>query len=414
MNNSASKYQSQSIIGAVTIKHGKQKQQKKRIKKKQKNNTRVYNMTIRRMINMGQRRQRAAVAAAAERDHNDAKDELGSTSSPSIHTKNKVPAWKLREQMKQREDSNSNSNNSTIQTIIEEESEEISSDEDINLTSPKKDSDDPVNNDNNNNNDNDNNNSSNKNNTDLTSRKRSIVDRNKKRIGNSSKSSNSSSSRSSRRSNKSDSNGSSSKTNRSSTNHERKTMTTTNNDNNNNNDSNNNGRKQIEQQRGIHWNPKVEKKRHIMLRDMTDEERDNVWYGGNDTKIILAMAKVTVKMMMKGEVCDDIDYCSRGLEGKTLQGSMKRSKTKSVCRRAVLTEQEIQRMDGVIDPEQLAKSSFKYTKANNDKARDYAIQNEHDITAYLNDVRILLNIHYNNKNNNHLLQSYRTENQQQQ
>ena len=414
MNNSASRYQSQSII-AVTIKHGKQKQQKKRIKKKQKNNTRVYNMTIRRMINMGQRRQRAAVAAAAERDHNDAKDELGSTSSPSIHTKNKVPAWKLREQIKQREDSNSNSNsnNSTIQTIIEEESEEISSDEDINLTSPKKDSDDPVNNDNNNNNNNDNNNSSNKNNTDLTSRKRSIVDRNKKRIGNSSKSSNSSSS-SSRRSNKSDSNGSSSKTNRSSTNHERKTTTNNENNNNNNDNSNNNGRKQTEQQRGLHWNPKVEKKRHIMLRDMTDEERDNVWYGGNDTKIILAMAKVTVKMMMKGEVCDDIDYCSRGLEGKTLQGSMKRSKTKSVCRRAVLTEQEIQRMDGVIDPEQLAKSSFKYTKANNDKARDYAIQNEHDITAYLNDVRILLNIHYNNKNNNHLLQSYRTENQQQQ
>jgi hypothetical protein len=307
---------------------------------------------------MGQRRQRAA--AAAERDHYDA---------------------------------NAKEDNNNIQTIIEEEGEE--SEEDINLTSPKKDNDD-VNNGNNNS----------FNNTDLTSRKKSIIGRNKKRISNSSKSSNSSSSSSSssRRSNKSDSNGSSSKTDRS-INHERKTTTT----NSNSNSNSNNRRKQVEQ-RGIHWNPKVEKKRHIMLRDMTDEERDSVWYGCNDTKIILAMAKVTVKMMMKGEVCDDIDYCSRGLEGKTLLGSKKRSKNKSVCRRAVLTEQEIQRMDGVMDPERLATSSFKYTKAVNDKARDYAIQNEHDITAYLNDVRILLNIHY--IKNNHL--QYRTENQQQQ
>jgi hypothetical protein len=322
-------------------------------------------MPIRRMINMGQRRQRAAVAAT-ERDHNH----------------------------------NDAAREDKIQTIIEEgeESEKYTTI----LTSPKKltspkSNDDEVNNDNNNV----------FNNTDLTPRKRDILDRNKKRIKNSNKSS---TSNSSRRSKKSDSNGSSSKTNRSGTNHERKkkttrttTRTTTNN--NTTKNSNNNNRRKQGEQREIHWNPKVEKKRHIMLRDMTDEERDSVWYGGNDTKIILGMAKVTVRMMMKGEVCDDIDYCSRGLEGKTVIGSKKRSKNKSVVRRAVLTEQEIQRMDGVIDPEQLAKSSYKYTKAVNDTARDYAIQNEQDIIGYLNDVRKLLNIHSNK--NSHL--QYRTE-----
>jgi hypothetical protein len=310
---------------------------------------------------MGQRRQRAAVAAT-ERDHNH----------------------------------NDAAREDKIQTIIEEgeESEKYTTI----LTSPKKltspkSNDDEVNNDNNNV----------FNNTDLTPRKRDILDRNKKRIKNSNKSS---TSNSSRRSKKSDSNGSSSKTNRSGTNHERKkktTRTTTNN--NTTENSNNNNRRKQGEQREIHWNPKVEKKRHIMLRDMTDEERDSVWYGGNDTKIILGMAKVTVRMMMKGEVCDDIDYCSRGLEGKTVIGSKKRSKNKSVVRRAVLTEQEIQRMDGVIDPEQLAKSSYKYTKAVNDTARDYAIQNEQDIIGYLNDVRKLLNIHSNK--NSHL--QYRTE-----
>jgi len=44
-------------------------------------------------------------------------DELGSTSSPSIHTKSGVPAWRLREQMKQRDhnfnDKSTHSNSST-------------------------------------------------------------------------------------------------------------------------------------------------------------------------------------------------------------------------------------------------------------------------------------------------------------
>jgi hypothetical protein len=66
----------------------------------------------------------------------------------------------------------------------------------------------------------------------------------------------------------------------------------------------------------VHWNHKVEKKRHYRTQDLRPEEREAIWYTEADTKIILAMAKVTVKMMMKGEVCDDVDYCSRGLEGE--------------------------------------------------------------------------------------------------
>jgi len=69
--------------------------------------------------------------------------------------------------------------------------------------------------------------------------------------------------------------------------------------------------------RRLHWNHKVEKKRHYRTQDLRPEEREAIWYTEADTKIILAMAKVTVKMMMKGEVCDDVDYCSRGLEGKS-------------------------------------------------------------------------------------------------
>lgn len=138
--------------------------------------------------------------------------------------------------------------------------------------------------------------------------------------------------------------------------------------------------------KSVHWNPKVAKKRHIQVKDMKAEERQNVWYNTDDTKIILAMAKVTVKMMMKGEQCDDIDYCSRGLEGKTLNGSRKRNKYKQLARSAVLMEQEIQRMDGVNKPEELARVSCKHTEILVAKARVKAIQDERDAKEFLLDV----------------------------
>ena len=140
--------------------------------------------------------------------------------------------------------------------------------------------------------------------------------------------------------------------------------------------------------KAVHWNPKVGKKRHIQLQDMRDYERESVWYNEDDSRIILAMARVTVKMMMKGEACDDIDYCSRGLEGKTLSGSKKRSKNKNLVRAAVLTEQEIQRMDGVHDPEELANVSVKCSVTICTVARDKGIQDEQAIQDYLDDVRI--------------------------
>lgn len=210
-------------------------------------------------------------------------------------------------------------------------------------------------------------------NNDVRPRKGNVIDRKNRGISNGSRSNKS---RSSSSSNKNNNNNSSSKTNRDS-NHRRKNARSS------NRNASNNRRKTR-----VHWNPKVEKKRHVMLNDLTIEERDSVWYNENDTKIILAMAKITVKMMMKNELCDDIDYCSRGLEGKTLIGSKKRNRKKSIVRKAVLTEQEVQRMDRVMIPEKLANASMKYTK-DVTEARDYANQDEQDIMEYLNDMRII-------------------------
>lgn len=139
----------------------------------------------------------------------------------------------------------------------------------------------------------------------------------------------------------------------------------------------------------VHWNTRVSKRRHIQLKDMTAEEKYSVWYSSQDSKLILAMAKVTVKMMMRGEPCDDdTDYCSRGLEGKTREGSKKRNKSKVMVNTAVLMEQEIQRMDKKDDPETIAKASFNCSEVLCRRARLQGTQDERDVGDFLDDVRI--------------------------
>lgn len=137
----------------------------------------------------------------------------------------------------------------------------------------------------------------------------------------------------------------------------------------------------------LHWNRKVEKKRHYRIQDLTQEEVESIWYQEYDTKIILAMAKVTVKMMMKGEPCDDDDYCSRGLEGKTPTGSKRRQKNKMKVRKALLEEQDIQREEGVNDPEYLGQVSRKYSEDIVQQAHSQGLRDEQEAMAYLSDIR---------------------------
>jgi len=140
------------------------------------------------------------------------------------------------------------------------------------------------------------------------------------------------------------------------------------------------------EKRNVHWYHKVQKKRHIRIQDMDEEERISVWYTEADSKLILAMAKVTVKMIMKDEPCDDVDYCSRGLEGKTPAGSKRRQKNKMKVRRAVLEEQDIQRDEGVINPDFLGEVSRMCSKDVTLQAHERGLADEDAVREYLHDV----------------------------
>lgn len=141
--------------------------------------------------------------------------------------------------------------------------------------------------------------------------------------------------------------------------------------------------------KSVRWSTKLTKRRHIQIKDMKEEERESVWYTPEDTKIILAMAKVTVKMMMNGDYCDNIDYCSRGLEGKTSRGARQRIHNKQRVRTAVLEEQKLQRTEGLLDADALARVSLKYSEDLAAQARDKALGDERDARAFLLGVRTI-------------------------
>ena len=139
------------------------------------------------------------------------------------------------------------------------------------------------------------------------------------------------------------------------------------------------------QKKKVTWNHKVQKKRHPRLCDMTPEEIESVWYTENDSKIILAIAKVTVKMMMKGEPCDDFDYCSRGLEGKTPEGAKRRQLNKAKVRKALLEEQDMQRAEGQMDDVLLAQTSIKHSTPHTQQAHQQGLKDEAEISDYKNE-----------------------------
>lgn len=138
----------------------------------------------------------------------------------------------------------------------------------------------------------------------------------------------------------------------------------------------------------VHWNPKTEKRRHFRVKDIPQEEREHYWYSKEDDKLILAMAKVTVKMIMKGEPFDDIDYCSRGLEVKTPSESKKRSRNKRKVLKAVKMEQELQRLEGVKNPDHIAIAARKVTVELSSKAYERGMEDELAVEEYLSDTRL--------------------------
>jgi hypothetical protein len=124
--------------------------------------------------------------------------------------------------------------------------------------------------------------------------------------------------------------------------------------------------------RKIQWAKRVKVKEIRHLTDIPTSERDGLWMSSSDQQMNRAMVRTTITMMMRAEAIsdDDPDFCTRGLEFRTKAGSKTRSRYKLRVRSAVLNEQDLQREEGIVDPDFIAMASMDESS----KCREAALQ----------------------------------------
>jgi len=142
----------------------------------------------------------------------------------------------------------------------------------------------------------------------------------------------------------------------------------------------------------VTWRPdEILAKKYYSLskKDMPDEEKRSYWYNKQDDKKIFTEAKMTVKMIMMGKEFDDVTNTPRGLECKTRNESMKRVRVKKRVTAALKTEQELQRLEGVRNPERLAVLIAQHTKELATLAAEQGVEDAKEVEEYLNEARTL-------------------------
>ncbi|KAG7351110.1 hypothetical protein IV203_010470 [Nitzschia inconspicua] len=123
--------------------------------------------------------------------------------------------------------------------------------------------------------------------------------------------------------------------------------------------------------KSVRFHSRVRFKNVKHIDDYTDREYFATWYAEEDLQEIFNHCVDTVRKMVNGFVLNEDDgYSPRGLEYKTPTGAKIRKENKARGIRIVLDEQERQRIEGVIDPERLAKL---YSDAAADSRRAYRL-----------------------------------------
>ena len=110
----------------------------------------------------------------------------------------------------------------------------------------------------------------------------------------------------------------------------------------------NNGSKQV----SFHSHVRIRHTLHI--NDYTREETQATWMTKDDLTRFRQEAMYTIDLMNRGCEINESLYCRRGLEFMTKDGKKLKQKNKHLGQMTVFSEQEMQELDGVSDPELLS------------------------------------------------------------
>lgn len=131
--------------------------------------------------------------------------------------------------------------------------------------------------------------------------------------------------------------------------------------------------------RAVTFFPSVRVNRCLRLSEFTEEEIKASWYNREDFDRIKTEILLTAKLTDVGDLQGDTqEYCRRGTEGKTKEGSSHRSKNKETASVAVFEEQDFQWENGYFDPEILASVYIAATCESQIEAHRKGLQDEID------------------------------------
>ena len=116
----------------------------------------------------------------------------------------------------------------------------------------------------------------------------------------------------------------------------------------------------------------------LHINNYTEAERRSSWHGESDLQRIRNDARQAVSLLEQGELRENGEYCGRGLEHHTHDGSRQRMQTRCSVWDAVLDEQERQALDGVSDPDQLFTQYHYFSVHCSIQARRIALFDERD------------------------------------
>ena len=100
----------------------------------------------------------------------------------------------------------------------------------------------------------------------------------------------------------------------------------------------------------------------VHVDDLSAEEIAALWFTKDDYRDMSAEDSLIINSMMLGKT-PNFEDCTRGLEGRTPEGSDNKKSTTLDAINAVIDEQDRQRARGIFDPEALAKVYMEITAA---------------------------------------------------
>ena len=122
---------------------------------------------------------------------------------------------------------------------------------------------------------------------------------------------------------------------------------------------------------------KVAIRETIHLNEYTAAERRRSWYNKGELKEINCQLKKTAVSMQVGQLKTDTDFdCKRGLEFRVGEKAIQRRRRISHALMVVLSEQEDQRMLGMLDPVTISLAYRLISKVSAAKAYDVGLRDE--------------------------------------